>query len=84
MLLLSYLNILFPAIRLVWADTHYQGLKAWAKEKLGWTIEVVKHWWTGVHKVWEAYRPAPSNLPPRPSNPRFVPAKGVAPPGAIG
>jgi putative transposase len=44
MLLLAGLHRLFPAILLVWADTHYQGLKAWAQENLGWTIEVVKHW----------------------------------------
>jgi putative transposase len=45
MLLLNCLHLLFPTIVLVWADTHYQGLKLWAKQTLGWTIEVVKHWW---------------------------------------
>ena len=45
MLLLQCLHLLFPTIVLVWADTHYQGLKLWAKQTLGWTIEVVKHWW---------------------------------------
>ncbi len=45
MLLLHCLHLLFPTIVLVWADTHYQGLKLWAKQTLGWTIEVVKHWW---------------------------------------
>src|SRR3954463_8612625 len=60
MLLLAGLHRLFPAILLVWADTHYQGLKAWAKENLGWTIEVVKHWWTGVQGFWCA----PGQEPP--------------------
>lgn len=63
MMLLAYLNILFPSIRLVWADTHYQGLKTWAKEKLGWTIEVVKHWWTGVHGFWCAPGQEPPEIP---------------------
>src|SRR6187551_2524805 len=36
--------------RLLLAGLHR--LRAWAKENLGWTIEVVKHWWTGVHGFW--------------------------------
>ncbi len=52
MLLLAALHILFPLIRLVWADTHYQGLKSWMKEHLGWTLEIARHWWTGVHGFW--------------------------------
>jgi putative transposase len=39
------LHRLFPTIVLVWADTHYQGLRLWAKQTLGWTLEVVKPWW---------------------------------------
>ncbi len=30
-LLLAGLHLLFTTIRLIWADTHYQGLKLWAK-----------------------------------------------------
>jgi len=63
MLLLAGLHRLFPAILLVWADTHYQGLKAWAKENLGWTIEVVKHWWTGVQGFWCAPGQEPPTIP---------------------
>ena len=62
-LLLADLHLLFPAILLVWADTHYQGLKAWAKENLGWTIEVVKHWWTGVQGFWCAPGQEPPTIP---------------------
>jgi len=51
MLLLTCLHLLFPRITLVWADTHYQGIKTWARENLGWAIEIVKHWWTGVSAV---------------------------------
>jgi putative transposase len=50
MLLLHGLHLLFPTIVLVWADTHYQGLRLWAKQTLGWTIEVVKHWWTNFSR----------------------------------
>ena len=38
MLLLHCLHLLFPTIVLVWADTHCQGLKLWAKQTLGWTM----------------------------------------------
>src|SRR5689334_196530 len=44
MLLLTYLHFLFPKIKLVWADTHYQGLKTWMEENLGWTLQIAKHW----------------------------------------
>jgi hypothetical protein len=27
-----------------------QGLKLWAKQTLGWTIEVVKHWWINFNR----------------------------------
>ena len=40
MLLLACLHLLFPRIRLVWADTHSQGIKTWARENL--EIEIVK------------------------------------------
>ncbi|MFC5355311.1 IS5 family transposase [Azospirillum himalayense] len=62
-LLLSGLHLWFPAIQLVWADTHYQGLKTWAKDRLGWTIEVVKHWWTGVQGFWLAPGQEPPEIP---------------------
>jgi transposase len=63
MLLLACLQLLFPAITLVWADTHYQGLKTWARENLGWTLEVVKHWWTGVKGFWCAPGQEPPTIP---------------------
>lgn len=63
LLLLAWLHLLFPRIELVWADTHYQGLKSWAKSKLGWSIEVVKHWWTGVHGFWCAPGQDPPEIP---------------------
>jgi hypothetical protein len=35
MLLLHCLHLLFPTIVLIWADTHYQGLRPWATEAVG-------------------------------------------------
>ncbi len=63
MLLLASLHILFPALALVWADTHYQGLKTWLKDRLGWTLEVVKHWWTGIQGFWVAPGQDPPTIP---------------------
>jgi putative transposase len=62
-LLLAGLHRLFPAILLVWADTHYQGLRAWATENLGWTIAVVNHWWTGGQGFWCAPGQEPPTIP---------------------
>lgn len=61
MLLLAGWHLWFPGMQLVRADTHYQGLKTWAKDRLGWTIEAVKHWWTGVQGFWLASRRTSGN-----------------------
>ena len=45
--LLDGLNAGFPRIALIWADSAYQGLKAWLAATLGWTPTIGKHWWTG-------------------------------------
>jgi transposase len=74
MLLLIWLHLLFPRIALVWADTAYQGLKSWAKENLGWTIQIVKHWWTGSHGVWCAPGQEP---PPIPTGFHILPRRWV-------
>jgi putative transposase len=63
MLLLAWLHLLFPAIRLVWADTHYLGLKTWMKDHLGWTLEIAKHWWTGVRGFWVGPGQEPPTIP---------------------
>jgi len=36
---------------LVWADSAYQGLKAWLSETPGWTLTISKNWWTGLPGV---------------------------------
>ena len=61
--LLSGLRRLFPDIRLLWADTHYQGLEEWLKTELGWVLKIVKHWWTGVSGVWVATGQKPPEIP---------------------
>ncbi len=62
-LLLAGLTSKFPHITLVWADTAYQGLKAWLAETLGWTLAISKNWWTGLRGVWTAPGQAPPALP---------------------
>jgi putative transposase len=49
----------------VWTDSAYQGLKRWVKETLGWDLEVVKHWWTGLRWVWvpEGQEPPALEIP---------------------
>jgi putative transposase len=43
----------FPRLRHLWGDVGYRGrFVAWVKASLGWSVDVVKHWWTGVGKVW--------------------------------
>src|SRR5258706_136689 len=47
------LEALHARLRHLWVDVGYRGrFVAWVKETLGWSVEVVKHWWTGVDKVW--------------------------------
>src|SRR3954466_1135095 len=63
MLLLTWLHLLFPRIKLVWADTHYQGLKTWMEENLGWTLQIAKRWWTGVQGFWVRPGQEPPKIP---------------------
>lgn len=47
------LGEVFPRMQHVWADRGYTGdLIKEVKKTLGWTIEVVKHPWTGVKRIW--------------------------------
>jgi putative transposase len=63
LLLLAGRHLVFATLRLVWAETHDQGLKSWARETLGWTIEGVKHWWTGVKRFWCGPGQQPPQIP---------------------
>jgi putative transposase len=51
-LLLAGVADQFPAIRLMWADTAYRGLREWLLTTLGWALTISKHWWTGLHGIW--------------------------------
>jgi transposase len=58
----------------VWVDSAYRGLRDWIKETLGWDLEVVKHWWTGVKRVWV---PAGQEPPALPSGFHVLPRRWV-------
>jgi putative transposase len=62
-LLLAGLAASFPAIRLLWADTAYRGLKDWLSATLGWTLTITRHWWTGLRGVWLAPGQEPPAIP---------------------
>ena len=62
-LLLASLVGQFPRITKVWVDNAYRGLRDWVQETLGWDLEVVKHWWTGVKRVWVPAGQEPPTLP---------------------
>ena len=64
-MLLSPLAGKLPRMAKVWVDRAYQGLKKWAKDVLGWDLEVVKHWWRGVRWVWvpEGQEPPALDIP---------------------
>ena len=54
----------FPRLRHLWVDSAYRGkFVEWVKETLGWSVEVVQHWWTGVRYVWVAPGQEPPTLP---------------------
>jgi transposase len=43
----------FPRLRHLWVDAAYRGqFVDWVQATFGWSVKVVKHWWTGVGKVW--------------------------------
>ena len=62
-LLLQGLAAQFPRLALLWADSAYQGLKAWLALALGWALVITKHWWTGLHGVWVAPGQQPPEIP---------------------
>jgi putative transposase len=62
-LLLAGLDAEFPRLALLWADTAYQGLKAWLRETLGWWLTISKHRWTGLRGVWLAPGQVPPEIP---------------------
>ena len=60
-LLFDKVRNLFPRMQHVWADAGYTGkLIAAVKQVMGWTVEIVKHPWSGNLWTWvEKAQPAP-------------------------
>jgi putative transposase len=63
-LLLAPLQDQLPRLQHIWADSAYAGKCAeWVQATLGWTLEIVKHWWTGVRWVWVGPGQEPPTIP---------------------
>lgn len=63
-LLLAPLHGQLPRLRHIWADSAYAGECAeWVQATLGWALEIVKHWWTGVRWVWVGPGQEPPTIP---------------------
>jgi transposase len=63
-LLLAPLKGQLPRLQRIWADGAYAGKCAeWVHTTLGWTLEIVKHWWTGVRWVWVGPGQVPPTIP---------------------
>lgn len=63
-LLLAPLQGQLPRWQHVWADSAYTGqVREWIQATLGCTVEIVKHWWTGLRWVWVAPGQEPPTLP---------------------
>jgi putative transposase len=63
-LLLAPLQGQLPRLRHVWADNAYTGqVREWIESTLGCTVEIVKHWWTGLRWVWVGPGQEPPTIP---------------------
>jgi transposase len=65
----------FPRLRHLWVDAGYRGqFVSWVQLTLGWNVQVVQHWWTGVRAVWV---PAAVEPPPLPSGFHVLPKRWI-------
>jgi putative transposase len=63
-LLLAPLQGQLPRLQHVWADSAYTGqVREWIESTLGCTVEIVKHWWTGLRSVWVGPGQEPPTIP---------------------
>ncbi len=63
-LLLAPLKKQLPRLRHVWVDSGYAGRGVrWIESTMGWTAEVVKHWWTGCKGFWVPPGVEPPTIP---------------------
>ena len=61
---LAPLNGQWPRLQHSWAESAYAGQCAeGGHTTVGWTLEIVKHWWTGVRWVWVGAGQAPPTIP---------------------
>jgi putative transposase len=53
-----------PRLQHLWADSAYTGqVRQWIEATLGCTVEIVKHWWTGLRWVWVGPGQEPPTIP---------------------
>jgi putative transposase len=63
-LLLAPLHGQLLRLRHIWADSACSGTaREWMESTLGCTVEIVKHWWTGVRWVWVGPGQEPATIP---------------------
>ena len=63
-LLLAPLQGQGPRLQHIWADSAYRGKTSeWIQTTLHCTVEIVKHWWTGLRWVWVAPGQEPPTIP---------------------
>jgi transposase len=61
---MPHLRERLPRLRHLWVDAAYRGqFGDWVRDTLGWSVEVVKHWWTGVSTVWVFPGQEPPEIP---------------------
>jgi transposase len=63
-LVLAGLATRFPRLQHIWVDAGYRGrFVEWVGQTLGWSVEVVQHWWTGKRGVWVVEGQEPPKIP---------------------
>ena len=63
-LLLAPLQDQLPRLQHLWADSAYSGqVREWIESTFGCTVEIVKHWWTGIRWVWVGPGQEPPSIP---------------------
>jgi putative transposase len=63
-LLLAPLQAQVPRLQHIWADSAYSGnAREWIESTLECTLEIVKHWWTGLRWVWVGPGQEPPTIP---------------------
>jgi putative transposase len=62
--LLAPLQAHVPRLQQIWADRAYSGkVREWMESTVECTLELVKHWWTGLRWVWVGPGQEPPTIP---------------------